>query len=88
MVITSRLIVSENGNGEVFSVDLTTHETTIFRSVTDGQGRLGAIDHHEGAYHSCRSRQLQTFTEGGDLHDLCRLPAGNLTGVTTVGRFA
>lgn len=88
VVVGGRLIVSENGNNELFSVDLTTHETSVFRSVTDGRGWLGAIDYHESTFYLCRSRLVQAFTEGGELHDLCTLPAGNLTGIATAGRFA
>ena len=88
IVVGNRLIISENGNNEVFAIDLTSHDVSIFRSVQDGQGWLGAIDYDGGTFYLCRSQRIHTFTEDGPLQDLCELPVDNITGITAEGHFA
>jgi hypothetical protein len=88
VAVGNQIVISENGNGQLFAVDLTTHAASIFRSVQDGRGWLGAIDHRGGVFCLCRSRRIHEFTPGGDLRDVCTLPVGNITGVVTTGRFA
>lgn len=88
VVVGNRLLVSENGNNEIFAVDLDAHATSIFRIVQDAMGWLGAIDYADGTYYLCRPQVLQTFTEDGLLQDLCALPVSNLSGVVATGHFA
>jgi len=82
-----RLIVSENGRNDLLSFDLTTHEASIYRSLRDNQGWLGAIDYYDGMCYICRSQRVQCFAEGGELQDLCTLPAYNITGIVAVGSY-
>ncbi len=88
VVAGDRLIVSENGHNELFAVDLTTREASIFRSVEDGFGWLGALTYEDGLFVLCRSKRVQTFVEGGPLLDVCNLPVGNISGIAAHGRFA
>lgn len=88
VVSGNRLIVSETGNNEIFSVDLTTREASIFRAVQDGQGWLGAIDHRAGTCYICRSQRIQAFEEVGEIREICELPEGNITGIAVTERFA
>jgi hypothetical protein len=90
VVVGDRLIVSENGNDQVFQIDLSTHEASIFRSTSSQPGHLGAIEHDgSGTFFLARyvnsQQRIDQFTEGGVLRPLTILPHGNITGIVSVG---
>jgi hypothetical protein len=88
VVVGNRLIVSDNGNHDVLAFDLTTREASIFRSFHEWSPWLGAIDYADGTYFLCDPDDVRYFTEEGEVHELCTLPAGNITGIAVVGSYA
>lgn len=88
VVVDGNLILSETGNNQLIRVDLTTLEASIFRTINDGGGWLGAIDYYDGEYYLCRSRVVHHFTEAGEVYDLCTVPDGNITGIVCAGSYA
>jgi hypothetical protein len=90
IVVGNRLIVSENGNDQVFQINLSTHEASIFRSTSAQSGHLSAIEHDgSGTFYLGRNvntqQRIDQFTEGGILRPLAILPHGNITGIVSVG---
>ena len=90
IVVGDRLIVSENGNNQIFQIDLSTHEASIFRSTSTQSGHLGAIEHDgSGTFFLARTvnsqQRIDQFTEGGVLRSLAILPHDKITGIVSVG---
>lgn len=89
IVVDDQLIVSENGYNELLSVDLKNYELSVFRSLKQLGGWLGAITYSDGAFYLCQSREIYTFTsESEEIKKLATTPKGNLTGaVVSDGRL-
>jgi hypothetical protein len=88
VVVGTMLVVSENGNDQLFEVDLGTHEATIFRDLSGSALYLCGIDYSRGWYFLCDSdNEVTKFTEGGTVTPLSQL-SGVLIAVTVVGDYA
>jgi hypothetical protein len=87
VVVGNTLIVSETGTDKLIGVDLATREASIYRALDPNLGWLGAIDHAGGVYYLCRSQLIHRFTEGGPVIDVGTVPAGNITGIVSVGSY-
>jgi len=82
VVVGNRLIISENGNNQVFAVDLSTYQVSIFRDLTNLKDWLGAITYADGEYYICQSRAIYAFSEDSEsVRKIASTPEGNITGI-------
>ena len=85
IVVGNRLIVSEDGDRQIVSIDLTTYQKTIFRSLPQLRSWLGAIAYHQGIYHICNPQEIYSFTEDSqDITRIAKVPKKNITGIEVV----
>ena len=88
VVVGTKLVVSENGNDQLFSVDLGTYEAVIFRDLAGSASYLSGIDYSRGWYFLCDSNdELTKFTDSGEVTSVSQL-SGVLIAVTVVGDYA
>ena len=84
IVVGSKLIVSENGHKELIEVDLDTYEVSLFRSLKQLQGGLGAILYSDGRYYICQKRDIYSFTkDSAEITKVATTPEGNITGIVS-----
>ncbi len=84
VVVGSKLIVSENGHNELIAVDLDTYKVSLFRSLKQLRGWLGAIVYSDGRYYICQSRDIYSFTEdSAEITKVATMPEGNITGIVS-----
>jgi hypothetical protein len=88
MVVGNDLIISETGARRIARVDLNTHETSIFKDLTQLSGWLGDIEYSEGFYYLTQWDRLHRFTEAGDPAELVYLEEGSILSVAVVGTTA
>lgn len=82
VVVGNRLVVSENGDNELISVDLSTYQVSIFRDLKQLRGWLGAIAWADGRYYICQSERIYTFSEDlPEVKEVATTPEGNITGI-------
>jgi hypothetical protein len=85
VAVGNKLVVSENGDGHLVAIDLTTREASIFRNLTKLRGWLGAIAHADGTYYICQNRRIFAFEQGGDeVRHVATVPVGSITGIAVV----
>jgi hypothetical protein len=92
LVVGDRLIVSETGRGKVFSVNLTTHESSTVLEFSEPGSWLGAIARDgDGVFHVYMNDdgvgKIYSFTENGEPWKTCTLPETNAFGLTSVGAY-
>ncbi len=84
IVVGNKLIVSENGHKELIEVDLDTYEVSLFRSLKQLRGGLGAILYTDGRYYICQKRDIYSFTEdSAEITKVATTPEGNITGIVS-----
>ena len=88
IVVGNTLVISENGNNQLMSVDLTSYEVSIFRDFQDYSGWLGAIDYFDGTYYLCQDREIWSFTDGGNVTLVAEVDTFNITGIVVDGNYA
>lgn len=82
IVVEDKLIVSENGYNILLSVDLTTYDLSVFLSLKQLKGWLGAIAYSDGMYYICQSRDIYSYNpELDEVLKVATAPRGNITGV-------
>ena len=80
--VGDKLIISQNGFNELMSIDLNSYEISLFRSLKQLDGWLGAIAYSDGTYYLCQSQDIYSFTSNSDeLQKLATTPTGNITQV-------
>lgn len=80
--VGDKLIISENGHNELMSIDLNSYEISLFRSLKQLNGWLGAIAYSDGTYYLCQSQDIYSFKSSSDeLKKLATTPTGNITQV-------
>jgi hypothetical protein len=79
--VGNRLILSEDGNSHVLSIDLSTYDVSVLKDLSSWSGWIGAISYCDGVFYLCQSQRVLSFTEGGPVSVLSSLPEGNLCGI-------
>jgi len=82
------LIISETGSRKLARVDLSTHETSIFKDLSQLTGWLGDIEYLDGFYFLTQWESLHKFTETGDPVEIAHFEDGAILGVAVVGTSA
>ena len=89
--VGNELIVSEDGNSRIVSINLTTYEVAVFKDLSKSErrfGSLGSIVYANGRFYLCQSQQIYSFTEETEPVHLASLPEGNITGIEIEGEWA
>ncbi|MHC4281218.1 MAG: NHL repeat-containing protein, partial [Planctomycetota bacterium] len=82
VAIDNKLVVSENGNNQLISVDLSTYQLSIFRDLTNLRGGLGTITYADGEYYICQRKEIYAFSEDSEgLRKIASTPEYNITGI-------
>ena len=85
IVVGNQLILSEDGDRQIVSIDLTTYRKTIFRSLPQLRPWLGAIAYHQGTYYICNPQEIYSFTKDSqDITLIAKVPKHNITGLGVV----
>ena len=87
IVVENKLIISEDGDKNIFAIDLNTYEKTIFKNLSYVPGWLGSITYHNGTFYVASSQTIYQFTEDSNATAFTTLPEGNIVGITTFGRY-
>ena len=83
IVVENKLIVSENGYNKLLSVDLSTYELSVFLSLSQLKGWLGAITYSDGLYYICQSTDIYSYNpELDEVLKVATAPRGNITGIS------
>ncbi|MCF8364298.1 MAG: hypothetical protein K9H16_00860 [Bacteroidales bacterium] len=88
IVVNDKLIVSENGNNGIISIDLNNYSTGIFKDFSNLQGWLGAVGYSNGTYYLCQATKIHSFTNNSNPSLITTVPNGNLTGISIDGAIA
>ena len=64
--VGDKLIISQNGFNELMSIDLNSYEISLFRSLKQLDGWLGAIAYSDGIYYLCQSQDIYSFTSNSN----------------------
>jgi len=88
IVVDNRLIISEDGNNHLVSIDLGTYSWSELKNFEHLSGWLSDVDYSDGTYYLCQSKKLFSFTEDGEEHLICELPDYHNTGIAVLGDFA
>jgi DNA-binding beta-propeller fold protein YncE len=86
--VGNRLIVSETGTRKVVAVDLLTYEASVFKDLTGLSGWLSDIDYSDGTYYICQAQKIHSFTETGDVFEVCEIDTSNITAIAVVDDYA
>ena len=86
--INDEIIVSDNGNNQIFSVDLNTYNTSIFKDLSQLSGWLGSLEFFNNKYYICQATKIYSFVENEEPVLICTLPEGNITGIVVYGSYA
>ncbi len=65
IVVENKLIVSEDGNSRIMSIDLETYEVTVLRDMSGVDEVWGPITYKDGTYYACSQVRVYRFTEDG-----------------------
>ena len=80
IVVDGRLIVSNNGQGEVIAVDLETYEMSVFRNLKQLKGAIGTIAHADGVFYIAHYHDIYSFTaDSEEITKVVTTPRGNIT---------
>ena len=86
VVVSNKLVVSEDGTRQVVAVDLDTFELSVLRNLKHLKGSLGAITFADGRYYVCQSQKIYSFSEDTEkVKLLASVPKGNIVGVVVTG---
>ncbi len=89
VVVGNRLIVSEDGNGRVMAINLTSYEISVFKDLSASLNSLGPITYASGKYYICRAKTIYSFTtEPGSLVKVAEIADYNITGIVVIGDMA
>jgi hypothetical protein len=64
VIIDGKLVISENGNKEVFSISLDDYSTIIYKDLNCLDGWLNVIDYYNGKTYICQAKKVYSFGEG------------------------
>jgi hypothetical protein len=88
IVVGNDLIISETGSHKLARIDLTTHEVSIFKDLTQLSSWLGDIEYLDGMYYLTQWESLHEFTETGEPTEIAHFDVGSILGVAVVGTSA
>lgn len=88
VIVGDDLIISETGNHKLARVDLSTHDTSVFRDLSELSGWLGDIEYLDGYFYLTQWESLHEFTETGDPVEIAHFEDGAVLGVAVVGTSA
>jgi len=89
IVVGNRLILSENGNGQVLAIDLTTYQASVFKTLSHLPPPLSDLAYASGKYYILAgSRMVYSFTESGGAAKVGETGGVNVTGICILGNFA
>jgi len=89
IVVGNRLILSENGNGQVLAIDLTTYQASVFKTLSHLPQPLSDLAYTGGKYYILAgSRMVYSFTESGSAAKVGETGGVNVTGICILGNFA
>ena len=88
LVVGNDLIISETGSYKLARIDLTTHEVSIFKDLSQLASWLGDIEYLDGMYYLTQWESLHEFTETGDPTEIAHFDQGSILGVAVVGTSA
>ena len=91
IVVNNSLIVSEDGNRNLLSVDLETFEVSIFKTLKSlPWGWLGALYYFNNTFYICQSTKIWSFIDSrqDNLSLVAELPENNITSLVVVDSFA
>lgn len=88
IVVSNRLILSEDGNNHIIQIDLDTYKKSIFMDLKSLPHWLGALTYAEGKYYICGPSVIYSFSEGGSITKVSEIPESNITGIAVVDNFA
>ncbi|MDK2383403.1 MAG: hypothetical protein QI199_01165 [Candidatus Korarchaeota archaeon] len=84
IVVGSKLVVSEDGEGRIVSVDLKTYEVSVFKGMSGDKFR-GPITYSNGVFYACSSSKVYSFTESGPVRIVTDRFFDNPTGIAVAG---
>ncbi len=66
VVIDNKLVISENGNKQIFSVDLDDYSVEIYKDLSNLSSWLSCIDYYNNITYVCKSNEIYSFSEDED----------------------
>lgn len=89
IVDNGSLILSEDGQKDVLTIDLATHEAAVFADLRSLPGAwLGQIAFSDGTYYLATADTIYTISSTAPAKKIARLPKGNITGLVILGDVA
>ncbi|MBN1571306.1 MAG: hypothetical protein JXA73_25955 [Acidobacteria bacterium] len=89
IVDNGSLILSEDGDKRVLTIDLATHMASIFSDLRSLPGAgLGQIAFSDGTYYLSTADTIYTISRTNRAKKIARLPKGNITGLVISGDVA
>jgi len=89
IVVDNKLIISEDGNGHIIQIDLTTYKKTIFKDLSGLDAWLGAITYSNGCYYVCGPSTIYKFSENSNVvSKVADIPDYNIVGIAVIGDTA
>jgi hypothetical protein len=81
IIIENNIVISENGNNEIFCISLEDYSAEIYKNLSHLRGWLGAFDYYKGINYICQATRIYSFIEDGSPNLISELPEGNITGI-------
>jgi len=87
VAVGNKLIISETGTQKLVEADLTSHDMSIFKDMTQLDGWLLDIDYSDGSYYLNQYEDIYEFTESGEPQVLGNIPGGSMLYLAVVGKY-
>jgi len=88
IVVGNDLVMSEDGDGQLLKVDLTTYECSVLRKLRIPGRNLGAVAYDHGTFYVCGAQEIHAFAQGQEPRLVARLDKWNITGIVVKGKSA